>query len=220
MCFSATASFTASALLGAVGVASVIKTYKMKVPRSLPIAAMPLIFSIQQAIEGGLWLTIQGNGSYTGILTSLFLFFALFWWPLFVPLSLYLIEPVQWRRRIMSALSAVGFVLGSYLFVGYLMHPTSATIVNHCIYYDYSVPYSAVGVTLYLLVTVGAGLLSSKRIIRVLYSLITILAFIAWQVYLINFTSVWCFFAAIVSVIIYYFVSTSSSKKLRTSSKI
>ena len=76
MCFSPAASFTAAALLSVAGSAAVIKNYKVK--KALPIAIIPLIFAIQQAIEGMLWLNIQGSGGYTLLFTYLFLFFALF----------------------------------------------------------------------------------------------------------------------------------------------
>mgnify|MGYP000091041284 FL=1 len=75
MCFSATASFAASAVLGATGIATLAKTKDRKM---LPLATIPLVFAIQQAIEGGLWLTIADGGSDAVLLSALFLFFALF----------------------------------------------------------------------------------------------------------------------------------------------
>lgn len=54
MCFSAEASFAASAALAATGLSSVVlaKTKKIRL-----VALIPLAFSVQQAIEGFQWLT-------------------------------------------------------------------------------------------------------------------------------------------------------------------
>ncbi len=210
MCFSPSASFTASALLGVIGVATVAKTKNKK---ALPLAVIPLIFALQQLIEGGLWLNILGSGRFTLLLTAFFLFFALFWWPAFVPFTVYVIETVPWRRRVLAVLSGVGVATGIYIYATYLLNPTSAVIMNHCIYYEHTTPYGMVGAVLYMCVTVGAGVISSRYMIKFLYTLLAVLAFIAWRIYLANFVSVWCFFAAVASGFIYYIQTSSRVKK-------
>lgn len=202
MCFSPTASFTASAVLGAIGVAGIAKT---RASKALPLAVVPLIFAVQQAIEGGLWLSIQGQAASVLMFTTLFLFFALFWWPAFAPFTAYFAETVRWRRIIIGLFTAIGFGLGAYLYINFLLHPEPATILNHCVYYRYSVPNSSWAITLYMLVTIGAGLLSSKKSLQIFWLVAGALAFLSWRIYLENFTSVWCFFAAIVSVLLYHF---------------
>ena len=56
MCFSATASFTAGVLLLGAGALTVRSA---RSPRELPLAAIPRLFSIQQLIEGVVWLTFR-----------------------------------------------------------------------------------------------------------------------------------------------------------------
>ena len=56
MCFSAPASFVAAAVTGAVGVAAMMRVHRRE---ELPLAAMPLFFAVQQAIEGFLWLSLR-----------------------------------------------------------------------------------------------------------------------------------------------------------------
>lgn len=210
MCFSPTASFSASIVLGAVGTLSVAKNRHTK---ALPLAAIPIIFAIQQAIEGFLWLNIRGSGQWTLLFTHLFLFFALFWWPIFAPIAVYLVEPNVWRRHILKFICLAGILLGCYLYATFLIHPAPATVVQYCIYYPYTIPYYWVVAVVYLLVIVGAGLLSSYRVIQITSFVMGVLAFISWRIYLINFTSVWCFFAAIASVMLYYFQSTMVARK-------
>jgi hypothetical protein len=89
MCFSATASFAASAALGTISLTTLTK---VKNKRHLPLVLIPLFFALQQFVEGLLWLTITGSGKYTMELTYLFSFFALWWWPFYFPFTAYLME--------------------------------------------------------------------------------------------------------------------------------
>src|SRR5687768_16565317 len=99
MCFSAEASFAAGAILLGIGVVSLNKA--VSGPQRV-LAGIPLLFSIQQFDEGILWLTFS-NPAYMhwwqpAILT--FLFYAQVVWPVFVPLSMTLIEKDPFRKRI------------------------------------------------------------------------------------------------------------------------
>ncbi|MBP9731871.1 MAG: hypothetical protein KBD29_00205 [Candidatus Magasanikbacteria bacterium] len=212
MCFSPEASFTAAALLSVAGGAAVIKNKKIK--KALPIAIIPLIFAIQQAIEGMLWLNIQGSGEYTLLFTYLFLFFALFWWPAYVPLSVYLLEDNPRRKQILVWLMGAGIMLGIALYSSFIMRPVGATVVNSCLYYDYNTSFGTLSIVVYGLTTIVAGLVSSNRNIQFLYFIFWILALVAWKLYMVNFTSVWCFFGAIVSIIICWFDFSVKPKKI------
>ena len=64
MCFSASASFGASALLGVIGTVAVVKA---KTTSQRLFAVIPFIFSIQQLTEGLLWVAIKQPDSYYGI---------------------------------------------------------------------------------------------------------------------------------------------------------
>jgi len=56
MCFSATASFVAGTSLSAIGVATIRKAERRS---ELPFAMIPLLFGIQQLVEGIIWLTFR-----------------------------------------------------------------------------------------------------------------------------------------------------------------
>ena len=60
MCFSPTASFSASAALAVIGILTLKKT---SAPHQFLFAYIPLIFASQQFIEGFLWLLLSKNGS-------------------------------------------------------------------------------------------------------------------------------------------------------------
>lgn len=212
MCFSPTISFTASAALGVVGIATLTQ---VKDKREILLASMPLLFAAQQGIEGLLWLNLLGNGAYVTVLSILFLFFASFWWPIHAPLGSFLLETQPWRKKIIGLLVAGGLVVGVAQLIALFQHPVSAQIINKCIYYYHTeAPYPMLMLVLYGLATVGAGIISSKRIINLFSVLVVIFAYISWRVYTVNFASVWCFFAAVLSFVLYFYFKLRD-KKLR-----
>jgi hypothetical protein len=62
MCFSATANFVGSGVLGALGVVTLTK---VKHRRELLFAALPALFAVHQFIEGFVWLGLDGTLSPT-----------------------------------------------------------------------------------------------------------------------------------------------------------
>ncbi|THD66260.1 DUF6629 family protein, partial [Phenylobacterium sp.] len=55
MCFSATASFTAAAVTGSLGLVAMARTRQL---HDLPLAATPVLFAVQQVTEGLIWLRL------------------------------------------------------------------------------------------------------------------------------------------------------------------
>ena len=55
MCFSATASFTAGTLVLGIGAVTMKSVRK---PGELPYAAIPMLFALQQLIEGVIWADV------------------------------------------------------------------------------------------------------------------------------------------------------------------
>ena len=64
MCFSASASFAASAALVSLGLLAVKKTDNKK---DIPFFSIPFGFALQQAIEGLLWLSVNNSYSHLNI---------------------------------------------------------------------------------------------------------------------------------------------------------
>lgn len=116
MCFSATASFTASAVLGFVGAATLIKTQNKK---AWLLAAVPMLFSLQQFVEGLLWLSLKNHSEYTLPLTYIFLFFALLLWPIYVPIMALVMEPKKIRRRILFGFCIIGAIIGILFYASF-----------------------------------------------------------------------------------------------------
>ena len=91
MCFSAGASFGASAVLGTLGV---VTLKKAKTTNQVPFAAIPLLFGAQQVAEGALWVGFSGNvnESWKHFPVYIFLVFAQLVWPVWVPFSILQLE--------------------------------------------------------------------------------------------------------------------------------
>jgi hypothetical protein len=205
MCFSATASFTAAAITGGIGIATL---GRVTTRAEMPMAAVPLIFALQQAIEGGLWLTVD-SGSAAGLTRALtygFLFIAEVWWPIFVPVAVILAEPERWRRRSMLGLLVLGVAVGLYLLRSILGREYRAIIVDDHLVYASTGPLPFTVAAAYFAATVLPPLLSSRRIIAILGAIILVGAATAYAFYWQAFVSVWCFFAAVASgVILFHF---------------
>lgn len=214
VCFSAPASFVTAGITGVVGIVALTRVNE---PRELPLAATPLLFALQQGIEGLLWLNLPlaHDGSLAMALTVLYLFFAEAFWPSFAPIAVWLIEPNRHRRLLMVVCIGVGTSVGAYLLWWILVHPHFATILDgHIVYLTEYRHSDAVGLA-YLAATGLPLLLSSQRIVVALGAIVLAGVVAAYAFYWQAFISVWCFFAAAASVTILCHFEWSRRSRLR-----
>lgn len=207
MCFSALASFTTAGFTGLLGIAALARTRE---PRQWPLAAAPLLFAIQQSAEGVLWLLLPASphACLASGATLLFQTIALTVWPLYVPAAILLIEPSASRRRLIAALLVLGACISAYLARGLVMSPPGAAILGGHIVYGTANGQSSIGTLVYLAATAAPLLLSSYKTIVALGAFIATGYIIALLFYWSAFLSVWCFFAAAASVMIFGFVES------------
>jgi hypothetical protein len=203
MCFSATASFAASATLTALGIYALSRA---KHPATYLLAAFPLIFAIQQASEGMVWLGLT-NPAFQQFLapaTYFFLFFALAWWPFWIPLSLALLEPHILQKKILINLLTFGTFFAFYELFCLFYYGAIASIQGCHISYGITIPgelHSLLGV-LYLIPAVIPFFVSSIWGMNLLAGAILASYVISYFFYYFCFLSVWCFFAAVLSMLI------------------
>ena len=201
MCFSPEASFFAAGLTASIGLVAMAR---VRHPRELPLAATPLLFAAQQAIEGFLWLTLPGapHGAAASGLTLAYLVFALAVWPTFAPLAALTLETDAKRRRLMSFWLAVGLATSAYFLRGLLAHPTVAVIRDdHIVYFGGRLHVTVMSVA-YLAAVTAPLLLSSRRTVVAFGAIVLVGCPVAYAFYLEAFQSVWCFFAAAASAVI------------------
>ena len=212
MCFSAAASFSAAVVTGVVGVACLAKVRSI---RELPLAAMPLLFAAQQAVEGLLWLKLPmaPSAAEASSLTLVFLIYAKVFWPVYVPTTVLLIEPDRPRQIMMRLILMAGIAIGIYFLRAILGGAHTASILGGHICYEPQVDLPMSVSIAYLAATCAAPLLSSHRLVRVLALIVIAGAGITYAFYWQAFTSVWCFFAAAASVVVYLHLSQETQQR-------
>lgn len=221
MCFSATASFSVGAVLAPVA-AFTLSRARCE-PRWLALAAYPLAFGIQQLTEGLLWLAIDAKDALGAAITSRgFLFFSHFFWPAWVPLSVYWLElsAERWRRHILLALSVLGIVFGISISVPSLIwHDWLAVeIVGGSIEYVTRLVYDGIVGRqalkyLYGVIVVAALFLSREKMVQMFGGIILASLIFAEANFGYAFVSIWCFFAAVLSV----YIAVILSMRVKTS---
>ena len=203
MCFSATASFVAGAALSAAGV---VILSEAKTKKDLPIASIPLLFGVQQIIEGGVWLSFQYGFSFLNqIATYSFVFFGYVVWPILVPFSVGLLETDILRKKILHVFQFVGTTIGLYLLYFIVQNPITSQIINKSIAYSMPEKHGLLLVGMYVSATCVSCLFSSHRIINLLGGLAILSLAIAYYFFNASYVSVWCFLAAILSIVVYLY---------------
>jgi hypothetical protein len=200
MCFSATASFVAGVSLSGIGVATVIKADRRA---EIPFAMIPLLFGVQQIIEGMLWLSFQYDLPVLKVTTTyVFTMFSHVLWPIFVPFSIGLLETVTWRKKVIALFLITGIAVGLYNLYFIVTYPVISEVNCNVIYY---LPYfhKLQVVALYLAATCAGCYFSSHKMINIFGVLALSLFMVAYWFYTVAFLSVGCFFAAIRSAVIY-----------------
>lgn len=200
MCFSATASLSAAAILAAVGSATV---WLCPARRLLPYAAIPLLFALQQLTEGLLWLAWGlAMPALAAAMSQSFSLVAHVLWPAYLPLAVLLIEPQPRRKIVLVSLALTGAGLALYYLLRIVSNPILA--VPRAGHIDYGLVYhlGAAGMVLYGAATAGALLASSWPWVRRFgWLAVAALALTLW-VYALWLVSVWCFFAALLSALV------------------
>ena len=199
MCFSAPVSFLASAGLTSAGVASA----RVAHDDDTALAPIPLMFGIQQFFEGVQWLSVS-SGVVHPLAKYGFLLFAFLVWPLYIPIAVYRIDHTRPLLRIFFMI--VGLLVTLYLLFILLTTPVLVYVRGMSIVYDVSMPYQYSVLVAYLLATCGAPMTSSKKEIRFGGVLIFTAALISGLLFEKEFVSVWCFFSAIISGALYWYL--------------
>jgi hypothetical protein len=207
MCFSAAASFTASAIITSMGVVahkkSKNKTYQL-------LAYVPIIFGIHQFLEGWVWLSLQNADlAFLNVpVTYAFMLVAWVVWPIYMPFTLWKLEKGPLRRKILGTITVLG-TLTMFLLVYIITHYGIKSEVLDCsIYYDYGVkhPMGWIVGAMYVLTTSISTLVSSVKKMWVM-GLLNLGAYVFSKLYYnVHIISVWCFFAALISIVILYII--------------
>lgn len=203
MCFSATASFTAASFVGTAGLFTVSRAANV---RELPLAGTPLLFGVQQGIEGALWLVLPhpDQAVWALLLANGFAVIALVLWPLYAPVAAALAEDDAKRRAWIWWLVPLGLAFALYSGIDIAHHPYRAVLTAHSLCYINDSPYPPYAIALYVPATCGGFWLSTHRALRVFGIIVTVGLAASLAFFLADLVSMWCFFAAAASVTVLF----------------
>src|SRR5580704_1341667 len=212
MCFSAAANFVGSTALGAVGVVTLAK---VKHRRELLFASLPILFAIHQFIEGFVWLGLDGKLSpqVTHDMGAAFMLYAQGLLPFLLPLSVLLFEPDGKGRRRMLPFLVLGGGTTLYILWALTAYPLQVYVRGNSIVYMNQATNNTPVAVLYVIATCGSLFFSKIRAMIIvgaanLAILLFVMEFIRYA-----FTSLWCAYAAIASVIILIYFWRSSGDR-------
>jgi hypothetical protein len=177
-------------------------------PRRL-FSAIPLLFAAQQATEGIVWLTIDvpAHALLLRVAVFVFLGFALVVWPTWMPLSLRIAERKVSRKKWLTRLTWAGACVSAGAAVLLIHWVPRAYIEGNSIHYNFGgstgtvvhvllvAAYAAPALLAFFVSTIDLSHVFGASLVLSMAAALIIKAEVL--------TSVWCFFAAGLSVLVF-----------------
>ena len=205
-------NFTGSGILGTLGVVTLTR---VKHRRELLFASLPALFAVHQFIEGFVWLGLDGilSPNVTHDMGAAFMLYAQGLLPFLLPLSVLLFEPNAKSRRRMQPFLVIGSLTTLFTLWALIAYPTQIFVKGHSIVYINQATNNTFVAILYIIATCGSLLFSKVKdmVIFGIANLAILLIVMAVKRY--AFTSLWCAYAAVVSVIILAYFWKSSGNR-------
>jgi hypothetical protein len=201
MCFSATANFVGSGVLGAVGVVTLTR---VKHRRELLFAALPTLFAVHQFIEGFVWLGLDGilSPAVAHDMGATFMLYAQGLLPFLLPLSVLLFEPNAKSRSRMLPFLVVGGATTLYILWALTAFPLQVYVRGNSIVYINQATNNTAVALLYVIATCGSLFCSKIKMMVIFGAANLAILLVVMEVKRYAFTSLWCAYAAVASVII------------------
>jgi uncharacterized protein DUF6629 len=221
MCLSEPVSFAASGLLLAGGVYACRKAWTTN-RKYLPVAMMPIFAGLQQFTEGFVWSGMNAGEPFLTLVSALvFIFFTWFMWPFWIPLSVYVLEPPESRRKHLFLFFALlGLAFGLILYIPHLLNPDwiSVAINRNSLAYegtmllDFFMPRVATN-SLYLTLIIVPPLLS--RYLHIRYFALSLIAVVVADIVFLRYAyiSFFCLLAGLATLHLIYIISRNKCRR-------
>ena len=212
MCLSAEVSFGAAALLIPAGALCIHRAYRTD-KSYLPIAALPLLFGLQQFSEGIVWVAgAQNNIALITQASLVYMFFSWLAWPVWIPVSTYFLEPAR-RKPLYLGFAILGAMLGGLQYFPYFAHQgwLETKFLDHLIVYQGKelldfVAGREIIYLIYVTVVIGPLLLSSIRDVRIFGALAALVLAVTFIFFSYAYVSVFCFGGALMSAYLVWMI--------------
>lgn len=199
MCFSPQGDLAGGIVIVAIGV-DALRHVKGR-SEYVALAALPIALGLHQVDEAFVWWGLQGHVARgIGQLAMwIYLVFALVVLPMLVPMLVTFLEPSPRRRWRIVPFSIVGVVAALVLLEAMLVGHPSARLARYHLAYTIGLRHGILVIGLYIVATCGPLLVSGYRSffwfgVANLGAVVTLALLCAD-----GFTSLWCFYAALVS---------------------
>jgi hypothetical protein len=201
VCFSATANFVGSGVLAAVGVVTLTR---VKHRRELLFASLPALFAVHQFIEGFVWLGLDGilSPAVAHDMGAAFMLYAQGLLPFLLPLSVLLFEPNAKSRLRMWPFLVIGGGTALYILWALTAFPLQVYVKGNSIVYINQATNNTSVALLYVIATCGSLFFSKIKMMVIFGAANLIILLVVMEVKRYAFTSLWCAYAAVASVII------------------
>jgi hypothetical protein len=182
----------------------VVTLTRVKHRRELLFAALPALFAVHQFIEGFVWLGLDGilSPAVAHDMGAAFMLYAQGLLPFLLPLSVLLFEPDGTSRRRMLPFLVLGGATTLYILWALTAFPTQVYIRENSIVYVNPATNNTAVAVLYVIVTCGSLFFSKIRAMVMFGAANLIILLVVMEVKRYAFTSLWCAYAAVASVII------------------
>ncbi len=175
--------------------------------RTLPLALLPAIFALHTFASAFVWWGLRGSvpAAVGEAATDFFMFVAFVLLPVYVPISVLLLEPRGWRQFALTALAGAGALSSVEYLDGLLSGRAGASACDF--YIDYSfVDAPTYTAAAYFVATVGALLLSGERSLMLWGVLNAVAVVLLVATVRTALPSLWCFWAACTSVFVAWYL--------------
>ena len=217
MCFSAEVSYAAAAVLVPAGAVAMHRAYQTD-RKYLPIAALPLLFGLQQLAEGLVWSSgARADRAWVETFSLAYMFFSWLAWPVWVPFSTYFLEPCR-RRHVYLVFAILGGMLGAMQYFPYFAHQEwlVTRFLPRAIVYDGTVLFVFImrreqTYAVYLFVIIAPLLSSSHRRANVFGLLICLVVVVVYLFFRYAYISFFCIGGALMSLYIIHMIFAETS---------
>jgi MFS family permease len=170
----------------------------------LALAALPLLLAAHQLDETFVWWGLEGHVSagVSRVATWIYLLFAFFVLPVYVPLSVIVLEPPGRRRTVIAGFAGLGALVSTILLVAMLHGPVTAKMGHHHISYGIGLHAGLAVTAAYVAATCGPMVFSGYRRLFLFGAVNLIAVAILARLAISGFTSLWCGWAAITAAVI------------------
>lgn len=200
MCFSVQADLVVGAALLPVGV---LALREVRHVREVPFASLPLLLALHQLVESVVWAGAEGwVGPRVWAAAALaYVLVALPVLPTLVPVAVVLLEPRGARLRV-APFVGLGMLVSAHLTWAVLDGPLVVDVHDHAVVYRVGLDHGLFWSMLYVVAVIGPSVLSGYRSV-VAFGLVNLVGLaVVGVVYVEAFTSWWCVYAAVTSLLV------------------